>query len=65
MALAETLAGWAQTQGQNAVELDPNGGVRLLVANEMVVDIGPGNEPETFSMCAAVGPALKFAGPSF
>ena len=59
MALAETLAGWAKAQGQDAVELDPDGGVQLLVADEMAIDIGPAVEPETFSMCAAVGPLTE------
>ena len=56
MALAETLAGWAKAQGQDAAALDPDGGVQLLVADEMAVDIGPADTPEAFSMCASVGP---------
>ena len=55
MALAETLAGWVKAQGQETVELDPDGGVQLLIAGEMAVDIGPADAPETFSMCASVG----------
>ena len=55
MALAETLAGWAKAHGQEAVALDPDGGVQLLVADEMAIDIGPADAPEAFSMCASVG----------
>ena len=56
MALAETLAGWAKALGQDAVALDPDGGVQLLVADEMAIDIGPVDALDAFSICASVGP---------
>lgn len=55
MALSETLEGWAKAQGQDAVALDPDGGVQLLVADEMAIDIGPADAPDAFSICASVG----------
>ena len=55
MALAETLTNWVETQAQGGVELDPDGGIQLFVADEMAVDIGPADKPGTFAMSAAVG----------
>jgi len=41
MALAEMLTAWARSRGDGAVELDPDGGIQLLLDNGMTVDIGP------------------------
>jgi len=56
MALAEMLTEWARSRGDGVVELDPDGGIQLLLDDGMTVDIGPTDEDESFSMTAAVGP---------